>query len=397
MGAASVRLLPRWLALPGRSARLRLTLMYSGLFLALGTAVVAIILALVWSGGGVSVGGSTSMAAPTPAGGRVIDVAASQQHSADIARLLAVSWLTLVVTAGASAVLGWFAAGRALRPLRQMTISARKISAGNLHERLALAGPEDEFKQLGDAFDGLLARLEGSFAAQRRFVANAAHELRTPLTVERTLLQVALADPQASAAELRGVCQELIASGRDQEGLLDALLTLASTERGLERRDLGDLASLAQPALESVRAEIQRERLELEVDLDLRPAPVRGAPALLERLIANLLDNAAGYNLANGSVAIRTATESGRAVLSVANTGPPIPRDQVERLFEPFQRLEAGRTGSGRHHGLGLSIVRAIASAHDATVVAEPQEEGGLIVTVSFPAGEQTAGLPQPR
>ncbi len=393
MAATSIRLAPRrWLQLPSRSARLRLTLMYSGLFLVLGTAVVAIIFLLVGTAGGASVSVSASPTAPGPplAVRPAIDAAASQQHSADIARLLGVSWLTLVVTAGASAVLGWFAAGRALRPLRQMTTAARNISAGNLNERLALAGPGDEFKQLGDAFDELLARLETAFAAQRRFVANAAHELRTPLTLERTLLQVALADPHASAAELRATCQELVASGRDQERLLDSLLTLASSERGLERRDPDDLARLAQPALQSVRAEIERHRLELEVDL--RSAPVRGDPALLERLIANLLDNAVEYNQAGGRVMIRTSTESGQAVLSVANTGPSIPQDQVERLFEPFQRLQADRIGSGGHHGLGLSIVRAIAAAHDAAVVAEPQDGGGLLVGLSFPAREQATG-----
>jgi signal transduction histidine kinase len=356
--------------------------MYSGLFLALGTAVVGIILVLVWSGGG-GIGGSSSVAA-APVGGPAVHAAVSQQHSADIARLLAVSWLTLVVTAGASAVLGWFAAGRALRPLRQMTTSARSISAGNLHERLALAGPDDEFKQLGDAFDDLLARLEAAFAAQRRFVANAAHELRTPLTLERALLQLALANPHVDAAELRATCEELVVSGRDQERLLDALLTLASSERGLERHDPEDLAHIAQPALESARAEIDRRQLELHVDL--RPAAVRGDAALLERLVANLLDNAVGYNQAEGRVVISTATESGRAILSVANSGPEVPREQLERLFEPFQRLEVGRARSDGHHGLGLSIVRAIAAAHGATVVAEPRDGGGLLVVVSFPA-----------
>ncbi|HUE25897.1 MAG TPA: ATP-binding protein [Solirubrobacteraceae bacterium] len=385
MAATSLRLVPRrWLTLPRRSARLRLTLMYSGMFLALGTAVVVVIFLLAWNGSGVSVSASAVQAVPTPIAKPALNAAASQQHSADIARLLAVSWLTLLVTAGASAVLGWFAAGRALRPLRQMTTSARNISAGNLHERLALTGPRDEFKQLGDAFDDLLARLEGSFAAQRRFVANAAHELRTPLTLERTLLQVALADRHADAAALRRTCEELVVSGRDQEQLLDALLTLATSERGLERHEPADLARLAQPALQSVRAEIERQRLELEVDLGA--APVRGDPALLERMVANLLDNAVGYNRAGGHVGIRTTTEFGRAVLSIANTGPAIPGDQVERLFEPFQRLEPVRTRSDGHHGLGLSIVRAIASAHDATVVAEPRDGDGLVVTVRFPS-----------
>ena len=149
-------------------------------------------------------------------------------------RLLAGAWVTLVLTAAASAVLGWFVAGRVLRPLRQMTTAARTISAGNLHAGLALTGPDDEFNQLGDAFDELLTRLEASFAAQRRFVANAAHELRTPLTVDRTLLQVALADPNANAASLRATCGELLASGREQEQLIDALLTLATSQRGLD-------------------------------------------------------------------------------------------------------------------------------------------------------------------
>lgn len=391
MATASIRLVPRrWLQLPARSARLRLTLMYSGLFLALGTAVIVVIFLLFASARGMNVAVSPTGPGPPLTVRPAIDAAASQQQSADLARLLATSWLTLVVTAGASAVLGWFAAGRALRPLRQMTTAARNISAGNLHERLALTGPEDEFKQLGDAFDDLLARLEAAFAAQRRFVANAAHELRTPLTLERTLLQLALADPQASAADLRATCQELVASGRDQERLLDALLTLASSERGLERRDPEDLARLAQPALDSVRTELERARLELEVDL--RPAPVRGDPALLERLTANLLDNAVEYNRVGGRVVIGTRTESGRAVLSVANTGPTVPPDQMERLFEPFQRLQPDRTGPDGHHGLGLSIVRAIASAHDGTVLAEPRDGGGLVVSVSFPALEQSSG-----
>ncbi|MBV9682643.1 MAG: HAMP domain-containing protein, partial [Solirubrobacterales bacterium] len=236
MSALAVRLVPRrWRDLPARSARLRLALMYSGMFLLLGTALIAIIFVLVRNG---EVIGSSSQAisvAPST-GGAPVHAAVSQQHSADLARLLAVSWLTLVFTAVASVPLGWFAAGRLLRPLRHMTGAARTISAGNLNDRLAVAGPDDEFKQLGDTFDDLLTRLETAFAAQRRFVANAAHELRTPLTLERTLLQVALADPNASEASLRATCQELLESGRNQERLLDGLLTLATGERGLDRR-----------------------------------------------------------------------------------------------------------------------------------------------------------------
>jgi signal transduction histidine kinase len=366
------------------SARLRLTLLYSGMFLALGTAIVVVIY-LVGSHGAVI--GSSSGAAVTAAPvGRspIVHAVVSQQHSADIDRLLAASWLTLAVTAVLSALLGWFAAGRVLRPLRQMTAAARTISAGNLHQRLALSGPRDEFKQLGDTFDDLLTRLEASFAAQRRFVANAAHELRTPLTVERTLLQVALADPDASAASLRAACEELLASGRDQERLLEALLTLAISQRGLDRREPVDLAQLAGRSVDARRGEIERRGLQLISTL--APAPAAGDPTLIERSIANLLDNAIRYNRPGGRLELRTETDSTQAVLSVSNTGAVIAPDEIERLFEPFQRLNAERISADGHRGLGLSIVRAIVTAHNGTAVAVPQPGGGLVVTVSLPS-----------
>jgi len=320
-------------------------------------------------------------AAAPRAGAGVAFVA--RQHSADLQRLLGVSWLVLAVTAVAAALLGWLASGRVLRPLREMTATARTISAGNLGERLALVGPEDEFKQLGDTLDDLLARLEASFVAQRRFVANASHELRTPLALERTLLQVALADPNASAATLRATCEELLASGREHERLLEALLTLASSERGLDHREPLDLATLATRVVLTRRPEIERRSLQL--DTALASAPATGDPALVERLTANLIDNAVGYSGTGGRVEIRTATDAGVAVLSVANSGPVVPPDELERLFEPFQRLGGARVaGADGHHGLGLSIVRAIATAHGATVTARPQPGGGLAVTVGF-------------
>jgi signal transduction histidine kinase len=375
----------RWLRFPARSARLRLTLLYSGMFLVLGTVVVVVIF-LIGSHGGV-LGQSSSGAVPVNAQGNSpgLHSVVSQQHSADVARLLAGAWVTLVLTAIASAVLGWFVAGMVLRPVRQMTTAARTITAGNLHARLALTGPDDEFKQLGDAFDELLTRLEASFAAQRRFVANAAHELRTPLTVERTLLQVALADPNASAVSLRATCGELLASGREQEQLIDAMLTLATSERGLERRQPVDVALAAQVVLESTRSEAERVGVELKAALGT--AGTSGDPTLIERLIANLLDNAIGYNKPGGRVKVRTAIVADHAVLSVSNTGSWVPPGEIERLFEPFQRLARERTASDRHRGLGLSIVQAIATAHGGTVTAEPMPDGGLIVTVSLPAG----------
>ena len=317
---------------------------------------------------------------PVPPGGRVERVVTGS--SSDLAGLLATTWVLLVVTAFVSALLGWFAAGRVLRPLREMTDAARTISAGNLGRRLALTGPDDEFKRLGDTLDDLLARLESSFDAQRRFVANASHELRTPLTVERTLLQVALADPDATEASLRAACEEILACGREHERLLESLLTLASSERAVNHREPIDLARVAGHVLITPRPDIQRQGLAL--DTTLEPATVAGDPALIERLMANLVDNAVRYNHPGGRIEVRTAAVNGQAVVSVANTGPVVLPEETDRLFEPFQRLGGRTAPADGHHGLGLSIVRAIALAHDATIDAVPQPEGGLAVTVSF-------------
>jgi signal transduction histidine kinase len=308
----------------------------------------------------------------------------SAQQANDLNRLLAASWVVLAISAVASAVLGWLAAGRVLRPLRSITTTARTISAGNLNERLALSGPDDEFKQLGDTLDDLLGRLEASFEAQRRFVADASHELRTPLTVERTLLQVALADPNATAEALRATCEELLVCGAEQEHLLEALLTLAGSDRSLDHREPLDLSTVAEHVMQADRPEI--ERLSLQVQSALQEAPTSGDPALVQRLIANLVDNAASHNVQGGRIEVRTESDGGAAVLTVANTGPLIPIGEVDRLFEPFQRLHAGRSAdSNGHFGLGLSIVRAIATAHSAALDARPLAGGGLSVTVSFP------------
>jgi len=373
-----------------RSARLRLTLLYSGMFLALGTAIVVVIFLL--GSHGTVIGSSSSSvvgAVPAPAGhAPIVRDVVSQQHSADVDRLLAASWVTLAVTAVVAAVLGWFLAGRVLRPLREMTASAQTISAGNLHERLALTGPDDEFKQLGNTFDDLLGRLEASFAAQRRFVANAAHELRTPLTVERTVLQVALADPDASAASLRAACEELLASGRDHQRLLDSLLTLATSERGLSRGEPIGLAAVADDVLESSRPEI--EQRSLTIAAELQPVTINGDRALIESLVANLVDNAIRYSEPAGRVEVGTSVDAGHAVLTVVNGGPQIPESEIERLFEPFRRLTTDRTTADGHHGLGLSIVRAVATAHRAIVAATPGPEGGLAMTVRFPNDGET-------
>lgn len=403
----------RHLRLPSPTARLRLTLLYTGMFLILGTAAFAATFLLTSGTATVTVAAAVPQSASGAAGGvgpagkgaaalrRFVfpDRAKSvvvQQHTADLKRLLAVSWLVLAITAVVSAVLGWFASGRVLRPLRVMTDRARTISAGNLGDRLALSGPDDEFRRLGDTFDELLARLESAFDAQRRFVANASHELRTPLTVERTLLQVALANPDADTASLRATCEELLASGRDQERLLESLLTLASSERGLDHRLPFDLATLAERALAAAAAEIARG--DLNVVTSLAAAPATGDPALAQRLVANLVDNAVRYNVPGGRIEVRTETAGDRVAVSVSNTGPVVSPGEVDRLFEPFARLGSARIGQpDGHHGLGLSIVRAIATAHDGRVVAEPQPDGGLTVTATLPAGVRRPGTSGPR
>jgi signal transduction histidine kinase len=361
--------------MPRLTARVRLTLMYAGMFLVLGTAAIAAIVLLTRTTTHVQVSAS-----PTP--GFTSSVPLAVQRTADLNQLWAVAWVVLVITAIASAGFGWFAAGRVLRPLRHMADTARTLSAGNLSRRLAVAGPDDEIKQLGDTLDQLLARLEASFAAQRRFVSNAAHELRTPLTLERTLLEVTLADPSATAPTLRAACQELLESGRDQERLLEALLTLASSERGLDRSEPLDLAPLAARALDRVRLELDTRGL--TVTADLLPAPVSGDEALLQRLIANLLDNAIQHNVSGGWIELRSSRDAGSSTVTVTNSGQVIPADEIQRLFEPFQRLSHDRTAYDGHHGLGLSIVRAIATAHHARIAATPMADGGMSVSVSF-------------
>ena len=316
---------------------------------------------------------------------RQLHTLATQQHSAELHQLLTMSGIALAIMAVASMGLGWLIAGRVLRPLHKITSAAREISASNLHERLALEGPDDELTELGDTIDGLLSRLESSFQSQRQFVANASHELRTPLTVERALLEVALADSDADYDSLRAACKRVLASSEEQERLIEALLTLASSERGLERRESLDLGALTDEALDVRRGEIERRGLEPEAAIE--PAWTVGDPRLVERLVANLLDNALRHNVRGGRLVVATSIADGRAVLSIANGGPPIPPSEVQRLFEPFQRLAPERAGHGDGQGLGLSIVRAIAAAHGASLDARAPEEGGLVVEVSFPAG----------
>jgi signal transduction histidine kinase len=283
-----------------------------------------------------------------------------------------------------SLLVGWLVAGRLLRPLRVMTATARDISATNLNRRLGLRGRRDELSELAATLDDLFGRLEASFESQRHFVANAAHELRTPLTAERALLQVALADPQASTASLRSACQDVLVLGEQQEHLIGALLTLASSERGLSRREPFDLAGVAGKVLTGREQEAARRGI--TVTQELLPAPVSGDAGLGESLVANLVDNALRHNTAGGTVEVRTAMTGGRASISVGNTGPAVPPSEVGRLFQPFQQAGGERISRAGGHGLGLAIVAAIAQAHGAALAPRTRPEGGLDITVTWPA-----------
>lgn len=305
----------------------------------------------------------------------------ARQRAAQLDALLTRSVLALGIMAFLSIGLGWLIAGRALRPVRTMSARVRGISERNLHERLALDGPGDELKELGDTFDGLLARLDTAFESQRRFVANASHELRTPITLERTLVEVALADPKASARSLRDTCRSVLAAGEQQERLIEALLTLARSQRGLELRQKVDLGAVARGVLEAVSSSGVR------VQSELGEAHTNGDPALVERLVANLIDNAVHYNEPAGWIRAWTGVHDRRPTLRVTNTGPIVSAQQVNGLVEPFRRLNGERAADKHGLGLGLSIVQAIASAHDARLTIAPRPDGGLEVEVGFPPG----------
>ncbi|HXM55214.1 MAG TPA: ATP-binding protein [Candidatus Dormibacteraeota bacterium] len=299
-------------------------------------------------------------------------------------RRLLWAWVAVVALLGlAAGVGGWLLAGRMLRPLRDITGTARRLSVANLHERIGLEGPRDELKELADTFDGMLGRLDDAFASQRRFVANASHELRTPLAIMHTQIDVALGDPGVSRTELLGTTRVVRDAVERCERLLDGLLVLARSDRGLDAAEPVDLSESARRALEAV-AEVAAER-----DIALRPAlgtaVVRGDRALLDRLVANLVENAVAYNRPAGWVEVTTANGGSTARVRVANSGPPVPEDAVPALFEPFRRLSRERTGSGRGAGLGLSIVRSVARAHGGDAVARPLPEGGLAIEVDLP------------
>jgi signal transduction histidine kinase len=370
------------------TVRGRLTLVYGGLFLAFGMVMLGVTYVLVSQQvpGKAVVRGSTGLsAAPDPTGPKPLPEVFFQRVVQDtredaLSALLTQGGIALGVVGAVAIALGWLVAGRMLQPLHRMTETARRIAESpaadrGLHERIALTGPDDELKQLADTFDLMLTRLDRSFDGQRRFIANASHELRTPLTLNRTLLEVALQQESASA-EVRQLGTTLLAINDRHGRLIDGLLMLARSEREPAERSYVDLADIASHVSSD------------DIRVELGEAATLGDPILLERLVHNLVENGVRHNLPDGGwVRVVTYAKDGRAVLEVSNTGPIVPRYEVETLFEPFRRLGNDRL-AGPGVGLGLSIVRAVARAHGGEVHAVPRDSGGLVVTVTLPAAQ---------
>jgi len=411
--------------LPRPTIRLRLTLTYGSLFLISGAVLLTVTYLLVShttsgtvyatnpAGGTALIGVNASgqqqviVKAPTdvtqPPFGAVgfpnppspeqlqgvatrLNALSQQQHDDQLHTLLTVSLIALGGMAVLSIGFGWLVAGRVLRPLRTITDAAQSISASNLHRRLGLRGANDEIKELGSTIDSLLGRLEQSFDAQRQFVANASHELRTPLARQRTIVEVGLRDASATVESLRAGYERVLAAGEQQERIIEALLTLARSERGLDHREPCDLAAITEEVL--ITRTPDADARGLRIDATLGGAPALGDAQLLERLVTNLVDNAVRHNVSGGRVVVVTRVDAaGRALLHVSNTGAVIPAGEIERLFQPFQRLAAERGVRSDGVGLGLCIVKAIADAHGAALRAWAPPEGGLAVEVMFPAG----------
>jgi signal transduction histidine kinase len=389
------------------TVRLRLAAIYTGVFLVVGIALIAITYSLLSQQLNSLLSQQFNAFAPAwtirPPGSPgpststvhiwIVDGSSQEakliahQRAVTLHQLVVQAAIALALTTVLAAAAGWFASARALRPLRSVTATAHHLSQRNLDERIALRGPRDEIKELADTFDEMLGRLAAAFDAQRRFIANASHELRTPLTRLRALIDVSLADPDADAAALRVMAERVQVAAEDQERLIDGLLALAQGERGPDHAqpiDLSDLVTSVLPATASRHPGPHQP----QVFTELGPAATAGDRDLLARLVANLIDNALSYNIADGWVRVRTGYQDGQATLQVTNTGPVLPAEVVPKLLEPFRRQLPDRTSTStcRGSGLGLSIVAAITDAHGGTLDLAAQQGGGLQITVRLPA-----------
>jgi signal transduction histidine kinase len=372
----------------GPGLRLRLTLLATAL-----TAGVSVL--LLWLGWMLV--GNVASAMPQPATGQFevngqrVTASAWGQMLADYARdrVLQAGSVAFLCVVAAAAILAWTLTGRFLRPLHEVTATARRLSAESLGERIALRGPRDEVAQLADTFDAMLDRLQATFESQRRFVANASHELRTPLSVIRTELDVTLSDPDADVEELRRMSAVVSRAALRAGQLVEALLFLARTEgAGLAVREPVDLASVVNSAWAAVRGDAEARGLRSAFRTEAAPAV--GDPALLERVAGNLLENAVRHNVSGGWIEVCTEANGQWSTLRVGSSGPAVQRDRVTELFEPFRRGGVDRTAR-TGTGLGLSIVRAVVAAHGGQLYADPVPGGGLTVTARLPAGASGA------
>ena len=394
---------PRQRRTPAPTIRLRLTALYGTVFLITGAALLTIGYLFVRTNlrthhslraellrlGIRPVRGEFGFPAGSPTG-KLIHTVQSQILGGALHRLLIEYAVALVAMTAISVVIGWLLAGRALAPLREITATARRVSGENLGERIDLPGPADELRELADTFDGMLARLDSAFASQRHFVANASHELRTPLAIMRTEVDVALADPDASAEELREMGEAIRDTVDRCERLLTSLLLLARSEAATGQEEPVDIAALAADCITDLWA--RAEEAQIEIHDDLEPAWTNGHPGLLERLIANLVDNGIHHNVPGGFLRVQTRTTGDDVELLVANGGEPIDPARVQELAEPFRRLDR----SVRGFGLGLSIVRSIAEAHRGTTALLAPATGGLEVRVRLPRS-RTSRVTRPR
>jgi signal transduction histidine kinase len=384
---------------PRLTVRARLTLLYTGLFAACGAIVVAVSYTLVAQLGTAGQGQEPSSsdlatfvaqcrseqpgahankAIAAKCNAALQQLGAQHQRDLTLSHLLQYSLITLVVVIAVAAILGWIFSGRALRPVHRITAAARAASEHNLSARVALRGPRDELRELAETFDEMLDRLQASFEGQRQFIANASHELRTPLAVMRTTVDVVESNPDSTPDDLRGMAADIRTAVDHAEHLIGALLILARNERGLSVHEEVDLATVAEDVLDA--ADLGDRR----VHVTLEPAVISGDPVLAEHLIANLIDNAVRYNTAAGDIWVSTRTAADASQLTVANTGPIISPADVDRIFQPFQRLSDRTSHDG--FGLGLPIVASIAAIHGGTATARPQIDGGLSVTVTIPS-----------
>ncbi|MFE6966297.1 sensor histidine kinase [Agromyces sp. NPDC057679] len=353
---------------PGISVRLKLTLSYAGFLMVAG----ALLLAVVWA----------FLLRYVPAEA-IATIGGFVPGRDDLIRAFApaVAWaLLFLLVLGLAG--GWFLAGRMLAPLRRITRATRRAASGSLSHRIEMEGRDDEFRELADSFDAMLAQLEAHVDEQRRFAANASHELRTPLAITQTLLDVARDDPQRDTAALIEGLQTVNTRAID---LIEALLMLSRADQQSFARESVDLSLLAEQAAETLLPLAEQRGISLEVSGEV--AVALGSPALLLQLTTNLVHNAIVHNLrADGTVQVTTLSRTGEAVLVVENTGEPLDPTLVSTLTEPFRRggdrIRTDRSGVG----LGLAIVKSIVRAHGGSLALAPREGGGLRVVVTLPA-----------